>query len=136
MAKEHSTCITSNTNPSEIFQSKVHTPPEMQILRESSTCQYALRETSCVCPSLGRGSSARLVCHQQTTETLPHRGTMFCRAKGKLPRLSVNPATFATANKVPDESSKSLAKCRMRCLEELGDTYGYSRYQDSPKAFR
>ena len=38
-----------------------------------------------------------------------HRGTMFCRAKGKLPRLSVNPATFATAKKVPDESSKSLA---------------------------
>jgi hypothetical protein len=33
---------------------------------------------------------------------------MFCRAKGKLPRLSVNPATLATAKKVPDESSKSL----------------------------
>ena len=35
------------------------------------------------------------------------RETMFCRAKGKLPRRSVRPATFATAKKVPEESRKS-----------------------------
>lgn len=37
----------------------------------------------------------------------PHQGAMFCRANGKLPRLSVSPATLATAKKVPEESSRS-----------------------------
>ena len=35
------------------------------------------------------------------------RETMFCRAKGKLPRRSVRPATLATEKKVPEESSRS-----------------------------
>lgn len=36
------------------------------------------------------------------------RYAMFWRASGRLPRLSVSPATFATAKKVPEESSRSV----------------------------
>ena len=69
MALEHSTCITYNANPSEFFQSKVHTPPEMQMLREWSTCRYALGEASCVFLGISRSLEQCESC-QQTTETL------------------------------------------------------------------
>lgn len=73
MALEHSTCITYNANPSEFFQSKVHTPPEMQMLREWSTCRYALGEASCVfLGRWGRWSSASLVVNRQRRHSPRH----------------------------------------------------------------
>ena len=48
----------------------VYTPPEMQMLREWSTCQYALGEASCVFLGISRLLEQCESGSQQTTETL------------------------------------------------------------------